>query len=247
MAQISCSLSRSYAKIFIFFRLPFSVFRHSSSTSRLTSTILLSILLFTGCSVTQPVRVVDQGTTQAAVSLGGPLIPFGGMTVPTPYLNLGLIHGYKDNLTLTSNVHITTALLKNAAFDVGAAFRLARENHGWPELTAKAQLYFFSDLERFDNARVFPMVSINASYLLGHSALLYAGADQLIQFNKPQYFVAPFAGTQLSLSDRSALQIELKWMAANVNSAHGIFRGTGSIGDHGDVGIFFGYTYGLSR
>jgi len=199
------------------------------------------------CGVTQPVRIIDQGTTQAAVSLGGPLIPFAGMTVPTPYLNLGLIHGYRDNLTLTGNVHVTTALLKNAAFDVGAATRLSRESNGWPELTVKGQLYFFSDLERLDNARVFPMVTINASYLLGHSTLLYLGADQLIQFNKPQYFFTPFAGTQLSLSDRSAMQIELKWMATNVNSAHGIFRGTGSIEDHGDIGIFFGFTYGLSQ
>lgn len=204
-------------------------------------------LVVSSCGVTQPVRIIDQGTTQAAVSLGGPLIPFGGMTVPTPYLNLGLIHGYKDNLTLTGNVHATTALLKNAAFDLGAATRLARESNGWPELTAKGQFYFFSDLERLDNVRVFPMVSINASYLVGTSTLLYAGADQLIQFNKPQYFFTPFAGTQLSLSDRSAMQIELKWMAANVNSAHGIFRGTGSIEDHGDIGIFFGFTYGLSQ
>jgi hypothetical protein len=91
------------------------------------------------------------------------------------------------------------------------------------------------------------MVSVNASYLVGTSTLLYAGAEQLIQFKKPQYFFTPFAGSRLSLSDRSALQIELKWMAANVNSAHGIFRGTGSIGGHGDVGIFFGFTYGLSQ
>ena len=209
---------------------------------------LLSLaLVVSSCGVTQPVRIIDQGTTQAAVSLGGPLIPFGGMTVPTPYLNLGLIHGYKDNLTLTGNVHATTALLKNAAFDLGAATRLARESNGWPELTAKGQFFFFSDLERLDNVRVFPMVSFNASYLVGTSALLYAGADQLIQFNKPQYFFTPFAGIQLSLSDRSALQIELKWMAANVNSAHGVFRGTGSIGNHGDIGLFFGFTYGLSR
>ncbi|MCX6143290.1 MAG: hypothetical protein NTZ35_08725 [Ignavibacteriales bacterium] len=208
---------------------------------------LSAAFVVSACGVTQPVRVIDQGTSQAAVSLGGPLIPFGGMTVPTPYLNLGLIHGYKDNLTLTGNVHVTMALLKNAAFDVGAATRLVRESNGWPELTAKGQLYFFSDLERLDAVRVFPMVSINASYLLGRSTLLYAGAEQLIQFNKPQYFFTPFAGTQLSLSDRSALQIELKWMTANANSAHGIFRGTGSIGDHGDLGLFFGYTYGLSR
>jgi hypothetical protein len=169
------------------------------------------------------------------------------MTVPTPYLNLGIVHGFKKNLTLTGSVHATMALLKSAAFDVGAATRLTRETNGWPELTAKGQLFFFSDLERLDNVRVFPMVSINASYLLGHSTLLYAGAEQLIQFNKPHYFLAPFAGTQFSLSARSALQIEVKWMAANVNSAHGIFRGVGSIGDHGDVGLFFGYTYRLSQ
>jgi hypothetical protein len=213
---------------------------------RAVSVFAMAITL-SSCGVTQPVRVIDQGTTQAAVSLGGPLIPYSGMTVPTPYLNFGLIHGYKENLTLTGNIHATMAVFKNAAFDVGAATRLARESNGWPEVTAKGQLYVFSDLERIDALRVFPMVSVNASYLLGHSTLLYAGADQLIQFNKPQYFVAPFAGTQLSLSDRSALQIELKWMAANVNSAHGIFRGTGSIGDHGDIGIFFGFNYGLSR
>jgi hypothetical protein len=209
--------------------------------------LLCTTLLISSCGVTQPVRVIDQGTTQVAVSLGGPLIPFGGMTVPTPYLNLGLIHGYAENLTVTGNVHATMAVLKNAAFDVGAATRLARESSGWPELTVKGQLYFFSDLERLDAVRVFPMVSINASYLLGRSTLIYAGAEQLVQFNKPQYFFTPFAGTQLGLSDRSALQIELKWMAANANSAHGIFRGTGSIGDHGDIGIFFGFNYGLSR
>jgi hypothetical protein len=222
-------------------------FRRLHSYSAAFLCLLCVAFLISSCGVTQPVRVVDQGTTQAAVSLGGPLIPFSGITVPTPYLNLGLIHGYKENLTLTGNIHATMAVFKNAAFDIGAATRLMRENAGWPELTAKSQLYVFSDLERFDATRVFPMVTINASYLMGHSTLLYAGVDQLIQFNKPQYFVAPFAGTQLCISDQSALLIEFKWMAANVNSAHGIFRGTGSIGDHGDIGVFFGYTYGLSR
>jgi hypothetical protein len=213
----------------------------------LTPCVLSAALLVSSCGVTQPVRVVDQGTTQAAASLGGPLIPFGGMTVPTPYLNLGLIHGYRENLTLTGNVHATMALFKDAAFDIGAATRLVRENNGIPEVTVKGQLFVFSNLERFDATRVFPMASVNASYLIGQSTLIYAGADQLIQFAKPHYFAAPFAGTQFSLSERSALQLELKWMAANVNSSHGVFRGTGSVGDRGDIGIFFGFIYGLSR
>jgi hypothetical protein len=77
------------------------------------------------------------GNHTGSGTLGGPLIPFGGITVPTPYLNFGLIHGYRENLTLTGSIHATMALLKNAAIDVGAATRLARENDGWPELTAK--------------------------------------------------------------------------------------------------------------
>jgi hypothetical protein len=107
MAPISFLIARSLTRIFPF---------------------LLLAAPFIGCGVTQPVRVIDRGTTQAAVSLGGPLIPFGGMNVPAPYLNLGLIHGYKENLTLTGNIHAAMALLKNAAFDVGATTRLARED-----------------------------------------------------------------------------------------------------------------------
>ncbi len=75
-----------------------------------TLVIIILVVSSAGCSVTQPVRVVDQGITQAAVSLGGPFIPFDGMTVPTPYLNLGLIHSYKENLTLIGNIHGTMAL-----------------------------------------------------------------------------------------------------------------------------------------
>lgn len=197
------------------------------------------------CSVTQPVRVLDEGTTQAAVSLGGPFIPFGGIAVPTPYLNVGLMHGYTRDVTLTTNLHATMALLKDAAVDAGAAVRVVRQSGWTPEITAKAQLYVFSDLEMIKNARVFPVVSANGSYLLDRSTLVYAGLDQLIQFDKPNYFVAPFAGTQFALSERWSMDAELKWMAANIDAAHGILRGTGAIGGHGDIALFFGFTYGL--
>jgi hypothetical protein len=210
--------------------------------------VLLLLCLACGvssCSVTQPVRVLDEGTTQAAISLGGPFVPFGRMAVPTPYLNVGLMHGYTENVTLTTDLHATMALLKNAAVDAGAAVRLARQK-GWaPEITAKGQLYLFSDLEMIRNARIFPVVSVNGSYLLNKAALLYAGLDQMFQFDKPNYFVAPFAGTQFALSDRWSMDVEFKWMAANINAAHGILRGTGTIGGHGDIALFFGFTYGL--
>jgi hypothetical protein len=204
-------------------------------------------LIFSSCSVTQPVRVIDEGTTQAAISVGGPFVPFGGMSVPVPYVNIGLIHGYTKEVTLTTDLHATMALLKDATVDAGAAVRLLHEDGCLPEITAKGQVYVFSDLEMIKNVRIFPVATVNASSMVGRSTLLYAGADQLIQFDKPNYFFSPFAGTQFALSDRWSMQVELKWMAANVNSAHGIFRGMGSIASHGDIALFFGFTYGLSR
>jgi hypothetical protein len=216
-------------------------------TARVIGVILLVCLacIVSSCSVTQPVRVLDEGATQAAVSLGGPFVPFGGVAVPTPYLNVGLIHGYTKDVTLTADLHATMALLKNAAVDAGAAVRLARQK-GWvPEITAKGQLYVFSDLEMIKNARVFPLVGVNGSYLLDTSTLLYAGVDQMLQFDKPNYFIAPFAGTQFALSKRWSMDVELKWMAANINATHGILRGTGTIGGHGDIALFFGFTCGL--
>jgi hypothetical protein len=41
------------------------------------------------------------------------------------------------------------------------------------------------------------------------------------------------------------MDVELKWMAANIKSEHGILRGTGAVGGHGDMALFFGFTYGL--
>ena len=199
------------------------------------------------CSVTQPVRVIDEGATQAAISLGGPFVPFGGMAVPAPYFTVGLMRGYTKDVTLMTNLHATMALLKNAAVDAGASIRFLHQDGSVPEITAKGQLYIFSDLERIKNARIFPVVSVNGSYLLGTSTLLYAGADQMVQFDKPNYFIAPFAGTQFPLSKRWSIDVEIKWMAANINTAHGILRGTGAIGDHGGVALFFGFTYGLSQ
>lgn len=209
--------------------------------------LLSMALVVSSCSVTQPVRVIDEGTTRATISLGGPFVPFGGMAVPAPYLNVGLMRGYTKDVTLTTNLHATMALLKNAAVDAGASMRLLHQDGSVPEITAKGQVYLFSDLQMIKNARIFPVLSVNGSYLLGTSTLLYAGADQMLQFDKPNYFIAPFAGTQFALSERWSMNVELKWMAANINTAHGTLRGTGAIGGHGDIALFLGFTYGLSQ
>lgn len=203
-------------------------------------------LYFCGCGVTQPVRVLNKGAMKASASLGGPLIPLGKATIPVPYLTAGVQHGFSSSMTLTGNVHLLTALLGDVGVDAGAAQQFVHEDSWVPEVTAKAQLYFFYDVKRGNNPRLFPFLSMNASYLLGESTLLYFGADNLFQSVQPAYFLSPFAGSQFPLSERIDLQCEVKWMAANANTGHGVMEGHNSINGRGNIGTFLGFHYLLT-
>jgi hypothetical protein len=203
-------------------------------------------LFFLDCGVTQPVRVLSEGATKASTSLGGPLIPLGKSTIPVPYLTVGVQHGYSSSLTLAGNVHLLTALLGDIGADAGVARRFVGQDEWVPELTAKAQFYFFYDVKRGNNPRLFPLLTANASYLIGESTLLYFGADNLFQFADPAYFLSPFAGIQFPLSRRVEMQVESKWMAANANTEHGVMEGHNSINGRGNIGTFLGFHYLLT-
>ena len=198
------------------------------------------------CGATQPVRVLDDGATKVSASLGGPFIPLGNTVVPIPYLTAGVQHGYTGSTTLTANAHLLTALFGDIGIDVGAARRILQEDELVPEVTAKAQMYFFDDVRRGNNPRFFPMLTVNASYRAGSSTLVYFGADNFFQFSTPSYFISPFVGTQFPLSRSVEMQVESKWMAANVNTAHGVFEGEGSVGGNGNIGLFVGFNYSLN-
>ena len=205
--------------------------------------LLLILALLSGCAATQPVRVVPEGETKAVLSLGGPVIKLG-VPLPVPYTNLGILYGYTGDVTLSANAHVLAAALGDLGLDAGAAVRLLRQN-GWaPELTAKAQIYLFDNLARGANSpRVLPMISVNASYLRGESWLLYIGADNLYQPSPALFLLSPFIGTEFSISNPLRGQVELKWVAANANTEHGVFEGYAAIAGHGNMGLYLGLTY----
>ena len=211
---------------------------------RFTLPILFAAIFWIGCGSTQPVRVLEEGKTKAAISFGGPIIQFGSAPIPVPYLTIGAMHGYSDDLTLAANAHLLSAALGDIGFDAGAALRLLKQDGAVPELTGKAQIYLFDNIAHGPNTpRFFPMISLNGSYLIGESSLFYAGIDNLFQLSKPAYMLSPFIGTEFYISRRISGQIETKWMAANINSSHGILEGYASLGGSGNIGIFLGLVY----
>ena len=206
--------------------------------------MLLAVMFWLGCGATQPVRVLDEGKTEASLSLGGPIIQFGSAPIPVPYLTIGAMHGCTNDLTLTANAHLLSAALGDIGLDAGAAMRLIKQDGAIPEVTGKVQLYLFDNIAHGPNSpRFFPMISLNGSYLIGESSLFYAGIDNVFQLSKPSYILSPFIGTEFYISRRISGQIETKWMAANINTSHGILEGYASLGGSGNIGIFLGLIY----
>jgi len=201
----------------------------------------LTSLLLIGCGATQPVRTLEEGKTEILSSLGGPIIPLEGFAIPSPYLNLGVAFGYSNNVTLYTNTHLTALLFKDIGLDGGAAVRLTTQEHVIPEITLNSRMYFFWDVVRSNNKRLFPMVTVVGSYGTGNRSLVYFGVDHLLQLHQPDLFLSPLFGYQFPLSEPMSAQVEMKWLASNKNTRHGIFEGT-TFGA-GGIGIFFGASY----
>ncbi len=203
--------------------------------------------LITGCGITQPVRPLEEGATEAIASFGGPVVPVGGISFPIPYLNLGVMHGYTSDLTLYGNAHVTALLFKDVGLDGGAAVRIFGEEKFRPELTFNGRIYFFWDAFRGNTSRLYPMGTLTASYSTGERSLFYFGVDNLYQFQPSGLFVSPFIGYQFPVSNVMQLQIESKWMAMNQDTRHGVFEGGGSIGGKGNIGVFVGLQYEIAK
>jgi hypothetical protein len=204
--------------------------------------VFLALLSF-HCGVTQPVRVAEKGTTRVTASLGGPLLKLAGTGVPAPYLTVGAIHGVTSDVTAIGRLHATALLFGDLGFDGGVAAALLRQRGFLPEITVRGEFYLFSDLRSGGATRLYPFLALNASYEVGESVLVYAGAENMIQLRGTEQFVAPLAGVEFPLSQKIAMQVEVKWMAANVSTAHGVFEGYGSLSGRGALGTFVGVTY----
>jgi hypothetical protein len=209
------------------------------------STLLMAaaVLCMTGCGVTQPVRVLDEGKSAVLASLGGPVIPAMGIGFPAPYLNLGYAYGISPDFTGAANVHLTALLFNDVGLDLGAAARLIHESGPIPEVTVKVQGLYFATMNAGSQGLFLGHAAINASYLIGTSTLAYVGTEHTYQFHDPAYFFTPFLGIQFPLSTPLDFQVETKWLAANHFTGHGVFEGAGSVNDHGNIGVYFGVLY----
>jgi len=200
--------------------------------------VLLFATVHIACTATQPVRVLPKGETRWISSLGGPLLPHHAPTGFIPYTNVGMMWGRSENVTVSANVHVLAAAFGVAGLDVGAARRFRAEDGLIPELTGQAQLYGFVGA---GGARVYPNFTGTASWSAGPRTLLYGGSALTVRPSGGTALVAtPLVGIQRDAGKRLVLQLEGKWMAANIAMHSGLFEGENSVGGKGGLSLQFG-------
>ncbi len=202
---------------------------------------MVTILVLAGCSAGAPVRVLDKGATTITASVGGPIVPQSSPVGFIPYATAGVAYGADSALTVHGNVHLLMAAIAVLGFDAGASYRLAEGEGFVPELTAGARLMFFTDFYALSSTRLYPDVTVNASWeVFSPNTLAYLGAHATFQASPFEWFLSPMAGVQIPVGDAVSLQGELIWQAANVNTCYGVFEGQSSLGGQGSLGGFVG-------
>ena len=196
--------------------------------------------LSVACAATQPVRVLAKGQSRWIASVGGPLLPHHTPGGIIPYTNVGRMWGHSDDVTLSANVHLLPAAFGVGGVDIGVARRLRRAEGRVGELTGQAQLYAFAGA---GGVRVYPNFTGTASWSLSDPAnfLLYGGSAMTLRLDGGQAaVVTPHLGVQRDFGRRLVLQLEGKWMAANVDMHSGLFEGENSVGGNGGLAMQFG-------
>jgi hypothetical protein len=190
------------------------------------------------CSATQPVRVLTKGERRWISSVGGPLLPNHVPTGLIPYTDVGAMWGESDDLTLSANVHLLAAAFGVAGADVGAAQRLRAQSGAMPEVTGQLQLYGFAGT---GGVRVYPNLTGTASWSAGPHTLFYGGSALTMRPSGGRTLLAtPLAGIQRDVGRRLILQLEGKWMAANIDMSRGLFEGENSVGGSGGLAVQLG-------
>lgn len=193
-----------------------------------------------GCSATAIVRPLPRGTSAWTASVGGPWVPSSVPTLVVPYVTVGWQRGVSDDLTMGGAVHATMAAFGVAGVDISATRRLVPQSGAWPELVATLRGTVFTNGSA-SGTRAYPSLGVVGSWAAGPRTLWYVGTDAMAQAGAtPSVLLAPLAGVQRRVGSRAELQLEAKWMAANVDTRRGVFEGESAIGGHGALAVQLG-------
>ena len=208
------------------------------------------------CGTINSARPLASGEHQIAVTAGGPSMSLSGSPLLIPNLTLegrsGITEVLNKPLDLNYGLHLTALAFGDAGIHTGASWLAHKQEGPLPAISVGLRQYLFSNhidtrLKSGKGALWFPtQVDLTSSYThWGH--LFYGGVTQYTDWLFPNLLLTPFVGVQLDSQDQGwSFSTELRLYAINQKIQTTNVNWIG-IGDHGSVGVLFGFAYHFTK
>lgn len=145
---------------------------------------LAYICSLTACSTTRIVKPLKAKEVMIGADFGGPLIGFGGGTIPLPFTSVVGAYGVDSNLTVFGAAHLTAATYGNIQLELGGVYRVYQSKKQYiPSISGglSTQLLLATTDGRF---RIFPVADVNLywQYLKSGNNYAYVNWSSLFDF-----------------------------------------------------------------
>jgi len=204
---------------------------------------VLALLAVAGCAASHAGRTVGRGILQGEVGLGGPLVTNLGPAVPIPNVPLGIRYGVTDRVDFSAHWNVLPVVL-GGLVQVDAGFTWAilhRETGSGPNLATGASLMLMTDFRH--GARLSPILDIAGGYTYRWFTV-FAGFDVVADYAGGGALFNPFAGIEVDLPRRVALQLAAKWFSPAFEGFASPIRYV-SVDYRGGIGVLVGIKFGF--
>lgn len=208
---------------------------------------ILTAYIFYSCAPSRFVKPLEKGQKAANISLGGPLIGFGDLTIPIPLTTLTGAYGWKENTTVFASWHITSALFQTAQAEIGVVQLLIKQNKFKPAISINpvANLIFNKT-----NFNFYPQLDINAYWHYAQKKnFFYVGVNNWFELRQTRtnnleqqnhWFISPQIGHTF-VRNKWNYTLELKYVAINKNHENIVVEYK-SPNSNGAIGVYIGIT-----
>ena len=201
------------------------------------------------CSPTKFVKPLEKNQHAATVSLGGPLIDYGTLTIPVPFLTATYGYGIDSTLTGFASLNITSALYGNFQTELGITKQQFKQKNYFPavSITPVANIIYRNQ----DAYKLYPQFAINAFWEYGkRKNYFYIGLDNWFELSQkrafdvmqPNHWIPmPSLGHNFTNKKWNFI-LEAKVIAPDLSNQKIVVDYVTPLNNHGAFGIYMGCT-----
>jgi hypothetical protein len=208
---------------------------------------LAGLIALASCAPTRFVQPLEKGQVAVTGHLGGPLIGFGGATIPIPFTSLGAGWGISNTTTAFGNLHTTALAYGVVQVEAGVLHSFLRPD-GWrPGISAAATANFMADVWE-GNTKLFPQLDANAYWTYGkRQNFFYLGTSNWIDLARtraheepqPNHWIFNLQAGHTFVRPKWNWVLEAKYLAP-FHSNQNIVVDYASFGRTGAIGAYVG-------